>query len=337
MPKNPKFRYNESMLIPKSRAGQIKLLIRLASLAPSSHNTQPWNFSADKNTISVWADLSRRLPIGDPSDRELYTSLGAAIQNILSAAEALGMQPTLTLFPSNTEPTLVAQVALKYKKFSVTKNGLATLSAIETRRTNRTPYNPTRLLPPKIVSKITQLAEGYGGKLTLITARPTISQLAQMVKRGLLEFLSQAEFRQELSTWIRHDWSKKGDGLPGYSIGMPGIVSIIAPVLIRSAGPIKAVAEGEKKVIESCSTLGIITIPQDTKPWWVKTGMIFQSIALTLEVAGIATAILTSIIESPKERQKLKRIVRGEPSLFFRLGYATGPGISVPRRSHVIR
>jgi hypothetical protein len=116
---------------------------------------------------------------------------------------------------------------------------------------------------------------------------------------------------------------------------MPGIMSIVAPVLIRSAGPIKEVAASEQKVVDSCSTLGVIVTPKDDLKWWVKTGMIFESIALNLETKGIATAILTSIIESPAERSKLAKLVHGNPMLFFRVGYASGAGITVPRRSHV--
>lgn len=323
------------MVIPKSRAGQLKFLLHLAGLAPSSHNTQPWSFSLDKNRISVWADLSRRLPIGDPHDRELYTSIGACIQNILAGAGAMGMKATYELFPPSQSRDLVARIDLSFTRQVIPAKGSAILSAIETRRTNRTPYDQSRELPPKVIKQITGLASDLGGQLTLVTKRQTIQQMAKMVERGMLKFLSNPTFREELSGWIRHDWSKKGDGLPGYSIGMPGIVSIIAPILIKSPGPIKEVAANEKKVVESCSTLGVITIPADTKIWWVKTGMIFESIALTLETQGIATAILTSIVESKAERQKLQTMVKGIPGLFFRLGYSTGPGISVPRRTHV--
>ena len=323
------------MVIPKSHTGQLKLLLYLAGLAPSSHNTQPWNFSVDKHSISVWADLSRRLAVGDPQDRELYTSIGAAIQNILSSAQALGIKTSYTLFPLPQSPDLVARIDLVFGHGSITAKGSAILSAIETRRTNRTPYDPNKLLPLKVTKQITSLASHLGGKLVLVTKRETIKRLAKMVEQGMLKFLSNPTFREELSGWIRHDWSKKGDGLPGYSIGMPGIVSIIAPILIKSPGPIKEVAASERKVVESCSTLGVITIPADNKNWWVKTGMIFESLALTLETQGIATAILTSIVESQAERQKLKTIVKGTPGLFFRVGYSTGPGVSVPRRTHV--
>jgi|GEM_PF-2243509 len=38
-------------------------LINYATLAPSGHNTQPWRFSIEANTIRIFPDLTRRLPV----------------------------------------------------------------------------------------------------------------------------------------------------------------------------------------------------------------------------------------------------------------------------------
>ena len=42
------------------------VLIRLATLAPSIHNTQPWKFFLRENLIRIFPDFSRRLPVADP-------------------------------------------------------------------------------------------------------------------------------------------------------------------------------------------------------------------------------------------------------------------------------
>lgn len=322
-----------SIIIPKSKKARMSFLISAAVQSPSSHNTQPWLFRIENNKIYVKADLSRALKQGDPENRELYASVGAATQNICLAAKTLGMTPKLELFPKKSKiENLVATVEILSSN-SATKVNEKILSAIWDRRTNRTPYDPSKNLPVKIAEKIIQIAHNHDVELTLVEHEQSIKKIAKMIENGMKEFLNKKSFRQELSGWIRHDWSKKGDGLPGYSLGMPGIVSIIAPLLIQSTSAIDEVAGGERKVVESCSTVGVISVKSNSKLSWVKTGMAFQDIAIELHLKGISTAILTAAIESPKERVNLKKLIKhSEPSLFFRVGYATGGGIAVPRR-----
>lgn len=41
-------------------------LIPCAACAPSGRNTQPWQFSVNQDTIRIFPDLSRRLPVVHP-------------------------------------------------------------------------------------------------------------------------------------------------------------------------------------------------------------------------------------------------------------------------------
>lgn len=55
---------------------QATFLLLYAILAPSSHNSQPWEFTVTGNEIAVGADESRWLEVADPEKRELYISVG---------------------------------------------------------------------------------------------------------------------------------------------------------------------------------------------------------------------------------------------------------------------
>ena len=49
--------------LPDNRTGQaLTELVRLATLAPSGHNTQPWKFAVSPNEIRIYPDLTRRVP-----------------------------------------------------------------------------------------------------------------------------------------------------------------------------------------------------------------------------------------------------------------------------------
>ncbi len=67
-------------------------LIRLGSLAASSHNTQPWKFTAGGGSIRILPDFSRRCPVVDPHDAHLFKSLGCAAENVVHAAAAQGLR-----------------------------------------------------------------------------------------------------------------------------------------------------------------------------------------------------------------------------------------------------
>lgn len=65
-------------------------LIRLATLAPSGHNTQSWHFTLTETGVRIRPDLSRRTGIVDPDDHHLFVSLGCASENLMIAATAVG-------------------------------------------------------------------------------------------------------------------------------------------------------------------------------------------------------------------------------------------------------
>lgn len=67
-------------------------LVRYATLAPSSHNTQCWRFRLDEKAITLLPDLSRRCPAVGPDDHHLFVSLGCALENLIQAALAHGLQ-----------------------------------------------------------------------------------------------------------------------------------------------------------------------------------------------------------------------------------------------------
>ena len=77
---------NEIRRPVEKNGNKLRELVRLATLAPSSHNTQPWKFKIAADNIRIYPDLTRRIPAVDPDDRELWISLGSTLGNLLAAA-----------------------------------------------------------------------------------------------------------------------------------------------------------------------------------------------------------------------------------------------------------
>ena len=76
--------------VPTEPLPLLRELVRYATLAANSHNTQPWRFALDGSTIVIQPDLSRRTPAVDPDDHHLWVSLGCAAENLVLAAAAFG-------------------------------------------------------------------------------------------------------------------------------------------------------------------------------------------------------------------------------------------------------
>ena len=81
---------------------QMREIVRYATLAPNGHNTQPWKFAIIENGIEIHPDFTRQLPVVDPNHREMWISLGCALENLLLAASALGYSANVT-YPTTSD------------------------------------------------------------------------------------------------------------------------------------------------------------------------------------------------------------------------------------------
>src|SRR5947209_13011379 len=97
---------------PRARgeAQKLAFLLRYAVLAPSSHNTQPWKFAIGRHEIVLFVNKDRWLRVADTDQRELYTSIGCALENLLIAAEHFGYRHHVTYFPEPANLQLIATV-----------------------------------------------------------------------------------------------------------------------------------------------------------------------------------------------------------------------------------
>ena len=82
-------------------------LVRFATLAANSHNTQPWKFRIAENTVDILPDFSRRTPVVDPDDHHLFVSLGCGAENLAIAANARGSRATVTIHGDKAEDIFI--------------------------------------------------------------------------------------------------------------------------------------------------------------------------------------------------------------------------------------
>lgn len=302
-----------------------------AIAAPSAHNTQPWQFKIGENALEVYVDWQRHLAVSDPTKRELYISLGCALMNIRVAAAHAGFTATITLVPEGENANSPAARVTFAPGADAQSAEL--FPAISTRRNDRRLYDAAPLS-----AKERSRLDAYRDPATvlLIEDRPAITQIADLTAQGTFETLARKDFKTELSAWIRHNWTQRGDGMPGYAIQIPAPMSLVAPLMIKMAPIHKQEGPKAKRQVESASAVVVIVSQHDRASDWLSAGESLQKLWLAATLAGLSAAAHASAIEaSPELRQQLQATVRTSqlPQALIRLGHQRGaPPRPTPRR-----
>ena len=123
-------------------------LIKVATQAPSGHNSQPWQFETSDHSIVIKPNFEKALPAVDGQHRELFISLGCALENLCIKASELQYQTNVTLTPEG-----VITIDLQ-KSEAVAPDPLA--SVIEKQQTNRSVYDNKHIDPALLQSLVAQ-------------------------------------------------------------------------------------------------------------------------------------------------------------------------------------
>ena len=85
---------------------------RVAGLAPSLHNTQPWRWRVDDATLELYADPIRQLTVSDPGGRLMVLSCGAALHHARIALAAQGLPVVVERLAGLYRPRLLARLTV---------------------------------------------------------------------------------------------------------------------------------------------------------------------------------------------------------------------------------
>jgi hypothetical protein len=292
-------------------------LIRLATLAASSHNTQPWRFRVSDGAIAILPDRSRRCAVVDPDDAHLYRSLGCAAENLVHAASLQGYAATVRY----DEAVDAVEVALAPAPGSPPTE-LA--GALTTRQCTRTAYDPAPVSDEDLAA-MERAGTGRGVRCRLFTDRAAIDEVTTFVELGDRLQLTDGAFRRELLDWVRFNPGaalRTGDGLAGRVNQQPPLPTIVgrvlAPVLIRAA----AQAKVDRERLRSSAGVAIFLVDTETPEDWVEVGRAYERFALRADLLDIRSAFVNQPVEVPELRSRLgSRLgIEGHAQLIVRFG-----------------
>ena len=329
------------MLRPFADDDSLFQVIRIAQLAPSVHNTQPWVFwiRAD-DRMELRASVSgpagpdllgpdRRLLAADPLSRELAISCGAALYNLRLAFRVMGHDVAVWLLPDlANDSSLLASIEIvtgRIQRPTVKEQKL--YSTIPQRHTNRSPFTDEAIHPPvmQAMKRAAYLEEGWLRTLD----RTQADKWVRAATRADMKLEEDTGYVAELRRWTRD--RKAGAGVPTAAVGAFGT---------RGDAPVRDYGldarPGER--FERHPQLLALSTDGDQPVDWLRAGQALQRVLLTATLHGVSASFLTQPMELSDHQDESRRwpwrwpFVE-VPQMVLRVGYATRPAALTSRRN----
>ncbi|MFA5010956.1 MAG: nitroreductase family protein [Ignavibacteria bacterium] len=312
---------------------KFKFFIRYAILAPSGHNTQPWLFEVHEESLNLYADRTRALPVIDPDDKELIISCGAALTNLIYAMKYFGFEPEIKLFPVEHDNDLLASITIKTRDYEPTDDEKTLFKSIRKRRTNRLPFADDVIDGITRQRLMTITKEDPDVRFSIVEENNQREEIIKLIEQGDRIQSQNKSFCRELAQWVHPNRSNSKDGIPGYAFGMGDLISYGSPFFIGNLNWGDIQAGRDRNLVKGSPVLGFLETKNDKPFDWLRAGMALERILLKAASIGIAASYLNQPLEVPELFVKLKETVNtpNYPQLLLRMGYGKEVQ-STPRR-----
>ncbi|MEH6689693.1 MAG: Tat pathway signal protein [Pseudorhizobium pelagicum] len=298
-----------------------RALVRYATLAASGHNTQPWHFRIGPDEIAISPDTARRTPVVDPDDHHLYVSLGCALENLVLAAGATGQAADVVMVEDGMSG---ASVRLSGNS-SPGADDAAMFQAIPGRQSCRALYDGTAVATSDL-AHLETASQVPGVDLILLTDRPQLDAVRDLVIDGNAVQMADPAFLRELKDWLRFSPDsarESGDGLYAAASGNPALPEWLG----RPAFDLvfKAPAENEKyaRQMDSSAGVAVFCAASEGPAGWMAVGRACQRFCLMATALGLRTAFVNQPVEVAALRPQLATIAglgARRPDLVLRFG-----------------
>lgn len=201
-------------------------LIRFATLAANSHNTQAWAFRTASKRVDILPDLTRRTPAVDPDDHHLFASLGCAAENMSIASAARGLPGEVAFDPGNGG-------AIRFDYTAGASRVSALCDAIPLRQSTRADYDGSEVSAADLAT-LTAATKVPGVDPVLITDRARINIVRDLIIAANTAQLADPAFVAELKHWLRFNPRTAfatGDGLFSATSGNPSLPDWLGPLM----------------------------------------------------------------------------------------------------------
>lgn len=304
---------------------EMTVVLECASLAPSVHNTQPWEFGVSGDVIEVRADRSRQLDYLDPTGRQLHVSCGTAIEFAYLAARSIGRDCAVRLLPDVDDPDLLARIRLGAGRHA-TPTELRLAEAIPLRYTDRGPY-ADRPVPAGLVEDIRRRATDLDVWIRTIDSADDRRSLISVLYDAEEAEAADGRYAAELARWTGTD----GDvGIPAEAVASRWTGDRVSQVPLRDfnghANHPSAGGRGESPppAVER-DLLVMFGTPEDEPRAWLASGRALGWALVRATADGVSAQPLGQSIDLPQARGRLRHELAlvGHPQFVVRMGFGT--------------
>lgn len=282
---------------PLRPEGGLHEIVRYATLAANSHNTQPWRFTLTPRSISIAPDVSRRCPVVDPDDHHVFVSLGCAAENLIHAALAMGLRPALRFE--------AGAVTAEFESAAMERSPL--FAAIPHRQSTRAPYDG-QPVSGDVLRDLERAGTGDGVAILLLTDRKQMAEIADYVVEGNTSQMRDSRFMDELDAWIRFSESEAVatmDGLFSRASGNPALPRWLARRLMPFVFTERGENDRYRACIESSAGVAVFVAERDDAAQWIEVGRACQRFALQATALGLKYAFVNQPVEVARLRRQL--------------------------------
>jgi hypothetical protein len=315
-----------------SEPAQVKReLVRYATLAPSSHNTQCWTYHLQDQAIVIAPDPARRCPVVDPDDHHLYVSLGCATENLVHAALSAGLQAE-----ARFDPAGLGEITVQLQATRALETPL--FQAITERQCTRGDYDGKPASNDEL-RLLERAGTGNGVRVMLLTERATIEKVLEYVVAANTAQMGNAAFVTELKSWIRFsaaEAQQSGDGLFSGTTGSPVLPRWLASPLMGLFFTPKSENERYARQVRNASGIAVFVSEVSDKAHWIEVGSCYERFALQATALGLRNALLNQPVEVGAIRPQFATALglgNLRPDLVVRFG--RGPAMPLSMRRPV--
>jgi nitroreductase len=308
----------------------VRSVIALALRAPSIHNSQPWRWTIGDNSVHLFADPYRHLPITDPDGRDLLVSCGAALHHARVAFAAVGWATTVHRLPNPAQPDHLAAVECFPR--TATAGDIALAAAISHRRTDRRRFS-SWAVPARLLDTLAERAAAQGAILVPITDPQHRFQLTAAIADAARQQAANREYATELAVWADRSFVANE--------GVPAANTLSAPAR-HGDTTMRAFPHGELTDPESwegdAGELLVLATSSDDRMSQLRAGEALSAVVLTATELHLASCPLTQPVEVDTTRAVLRdQVLEGAatPQMVLRVGWApvgSDPLPASPRR-----
>jgi len=289
------------MTVSSSPRAALRRAAVRATLAPSVHNSQPWQLQVRPDQIRLYADLQRESHILDPRGRQLTISCGCALFNVRTSLAADGIPVRVDRLPDRFAPDLLAVVGLSPIPDLRDGNRGLLDKYLDQRHTNRQAFT-AEALPSGVLRELGDLAAEDGVRL--------VAAVDGGARAVVDEALTRAEQIIELDPAYRIEWRAWRE-ISGedFGVGVDDHGSVTGwPILLGTDA--------------------------DDQNGWLRVGEALQHVLLELARRGYSAKLCSHVIEVPAARTRLRRelALPCYPQVLLSIGRSAAPSPGSRRR-----